>query len=341
MKKFTIISEKRSSLIDLIPLKKPLSLFVEPTNICNFRCAPCVHGAQNTANDLKPLGHMSMTLYEKIISDLVSWPGPSIKLLRLAMLGEPLTNPNFLEMVSLAKKAKIAERIDTFSNGSLLTSDVAEKLVDAGIDSIRFSIYSVIPERHKEVTRSRFSVEKIYQNIKNLRQIRDAKKKSIPYIHVKMFDNYGEENQLFFDLYDGIADEIGLEVVHNATRYSGNDLVKMYYGDGEKKDLADKEFSLSLHKNRIACPRPFMSMAINNIGDCLMCTHDPAKGTSIGNCNEISLQKLWLSKDMFEFRKMHLENRKHENAICANCDWFKIFPETDDVDGFPVEKLRP
>ena len=86
---------------------------------------------------------------------------------------------------------------------------------------------------------------------------------------------------------------------------------------------------------------PFMAMVINNIGDCLMCTHDPVKGTKIGNTYESTLQELWNGENMFQFRKMLLENRKHENRLCANCDWFKLFPEEDNVDGFPVERLRP
>jgi radical SAM protein with 4Fe4S-binding SPASM domain len=84
-----------------------------------------------------------------------------------------------------------------------------------------------------------------------------------------------------------------------------------------------------------------MSMVINNIGDCLMCTHDPAKGTSIGNANESTLQELWNGPEMFEFRRMLLEDRRSDNRICAHCDWFQLFPPEDDVDGFPVERLRP
>jgi len=43
---------------------------------------------------------------------------------------------------------------------------------------------------------------------------------------------------------------------------------------------------------------------------------------------------------LFEFRKMQLEGRLNENKICAKCDWFKLFPQEDCVDGFPIEKLR-
>jgi radical SAM protein with 4Fe4S-binding SPASM domain len=325
----------------MLPLQKPLSLFIEPTNLCNFRCTPCVHGSENTRNDLKPLRHMEMGLYKKVIRELQEWEGPRLKLLRLAMLGEPFVNPEFCEMVRIAKEAKVAERVDTFSNGSLLTGENAAKLVEYGLEMIRFSIYAANNRRHQDVTKTTCSVETIRDNIKRLREMRDAHGKTKPYIFVKMFDTYSAENDRFFEMYRGIADEIGLEKVHNATRYSGNDLVKMYYHDSGKENRANQEYDNGLHKSRIACPRPFMAMVINNIGDCLMCTHDPAKGTKIGNANESTLRELWTGQHMFQFRKMLLEDRKHENRICAHCDWFKLFPKEDDVDGFPVEKLQP
>lgn len=341
MSSFTIISQDRKPLREMLPLKKPLSLFVEPTNLCNFRCTPCVHGSENTRNDLKPLQNMEMNLFRKLIKELQEWKGPKLKLLRLAMLGEPFVNPEFCEMIHIAKEADVAERVDTFSNGSLITEKMSSQIIESGLDAIRFSIYAADNSRHLEVSKTNCTVESIRDNIKLLRSMRDALGKTKPYIFVKMFDTYSEENQKFFDLYQGVADEIGLEKVHNATNYSGNDLVQMYYKDQEKENLANLEYVNSLDKNRIACSRPFIAMVINNIGDCLMCTHDPAKGTKIGNAYESTLQELWTGTNMFNFRKMLLENRKHENQICAKCDWFQLFPEEDNVDGFPVEKLRP
>ena len=45
---------------------------------------------------------------------------------------------------------------------------------------------------------------------------------------------------------------------------------------------------------------------------------------------------------MFEFRKMQLEDRKDENESCRNCAVYLSDHYTlDNVDGFPVEKLRP
>jgi radical SAM protein with 4Fe4S-binding SPASM domain len=340
MSGFKIITGNRTVLRDQLPLKKPFSLYIEPTNMCNFRCTPCAHGSENTRRDLMPFCHMELSLFKKMMDELKGWDGPKLKIMRLAVLGEPLMNPDFCEMVRLAKDTDVAERVDTFLNGSLLTPEIADKLVDYGLDYVRFSIYAATDKRHFEVSRTKVSVEKIRDNIKCLRQIRDAKGKTKPFILVKMFDSFDEDNEIFFNMYQGIADEIGLEKVHNATRYCGNDLISAYYRDKEKVAKTEAAFKTELHTQH-ACPRPFINMVINSAGDCLMCTHDAPKATRIGNVHDQTLRELWKSDAMFEFRKMQLENRNGENRLCRHCDWFRLFPEEDNVDGFPVEKLRP
>jgi radical SAM protein with 4Fe4S-binding SPASM domain len=300
----------------------------------------CVHGAKNTRNDLKPFKEMDMGLYQRIINELQDWPGPRLKLLRLTMLGEPLLNKNLPAMVKLAKEADITECIDFFSNGSILTPELSERLIDAGLDRIRFSLYAIDDKRHRDVTKqNKFTPAVIFDNIKKLRGIRDAKKSRTPYIIVKMFDSYNDENDRFLSMYNGVADETGIEKVHNATRYSGNDLIGMFYNDSELVKKTEDAFDKNL-RGLEACPRPFMALCIDSLGNVLMCTHDAPRHTKIADLNKTTLQDIWFGDALYEFRKMQLEGRLHENKICAKCDWYKVFPQTDSVDGFPVEKLK-
>jgi radical SAM protein with 4Fe4S-binding SPASM domain len=340
-KTFTIISqENRRKLRGMLPLAKPLSLFIETTNLCNFRCTCCGHGNPSTRNDLKPLMNMSMELFTKIISELKDWKGNKLKLLRLAVLGEPFVHPQILEMIKTAKDADIADTVDIFSNGSLLTEEISSKLIEFGLDRIRFSIYSVLPDRHKEVTQTNFDVLKIRDNIKRLRELRDSKSISKPFIFVKAFDTYGEENNVFTEMYKDIADEVDFENVNDATLYNGNNLIKAFFKDREIENKVRTNFKNSLNTHR-ACPRPFMALVINSNGDVLMCTHDYPKATKIDNVRTNRIRDVWEGKELFEFRKMLLEDRRHENRLCKNCDWFKLFPPEDNVDGLPVEMFAP
>lgn len=340
-KNFTIITKNhRRILKDLLPLDKPLAVFIEPTNFCNFRCTPCAHGQEKNRNDLKPFKHMDMELYKKMINELREWEGNKLSLLRLTALGEPLLHPNICEMIKIAKEADVAEKLDLFSNASLLTVDICERFVEYGLDAIRFSIYSVLNQRHKEVTRNDVDVYKIRDNVAMLRKIRDSKGATKPYIFVKMFDTYSSENNEFIDIYKDIADEIGFEKVNDATKYNDSDLIGSYYKNPKDVKRTRDEFQKSLNNHK-ACPRPFMALVICSCGDVVMCTHDAPRATKIGSVYEKSLNEIWNSEELFKFRKMHLTENKHENMLCKNCEWFRLFPPEDNVDGLEVEKFKP
>lgn len=338
---YTIINKKdRRVLRDMLPLVKPLSIFIEPTNICNFRCVCCGHGNERNRNDLKPLMNMDPGLFNKMVVELRAWEGPKLSLLRLAVLGEPFVHPHMLEMIKTAKEADIAEKVDLFSNGSLMNEHISNGLVEYGLDAIRFSIYSVLPEKHKKVTQTNFDLNVIHRNIARLREIRDRKGFSKPYICVKMFDAYGEENDIFVKMYKDIADEVDFENVNDATLYNGTNLIGSFYKDKELEDKIRGRFYRNLH-DHIACPRPFMALVISSNGSVLMCTHDYPRATKIGDANKNTLKEIWESRELFEFRKMHLTGNKDKNMLCRNCDWYRLFPPEDNVDGLSVDMFAP
>ena len=337
-KNFKIISKNRHKLRDLLPLEKPFSLFIEPTNMCNFKCKPCAHGQEKNREDLKPFMHFDYDLYVRLINELKEWKGPKLKLLRLTALGEPFMNPRMCDMIRLAKEADIAERVDLFTNGSLLTEEICEQLVDIGLDYIRISIYSVLPDRHKDVTRSSISIEKIRANVENLYRIREEKGQTKPYMLAKMFETYSFENDVYKAMYKDIVDEVGFEKVHDATQYNDADLIGDFYQDEEKTRRTKEEFKRSLNDIQ-TCPRPFMALVLCANGDVVMCTHDAPRATRVANVKEQSLQEIWNGKELYQFRKMLLTGNKDKNRLCKHCEWYRLFPEEDNVDGFPLEKL--
>jgi len=54
--------------------------------------------------------------------------------------GEPLINKDIPVMVKMAKDAEIAERVEIISNGSLLDKTMSDRLIEAGLDTLRISL---------------------------------------------------------------------------------------------------------------------------------------------------------------------------------------------------------
>lgn len=100
--KKNLVNEHRSKLEDVLPLRTPYSLFIDPCNLCNFKCKFCAMQTTDEELDFKKQ-LMSMELYEKIVDDIASFPD-KLKMLRISQHGEPLLHPELPEMIRYAKQ---------------------------------------------------------------------------------------------------------------------------------------------------------------------------------------------------------------------------------------------
>lgn len=339
MLKYTQLkSTKRQNLIEVLPLSKPFTVLIEPSSMCNFKCIQCFQSIQDDSYFMRNRGNMPIERFRRVIEQLRSWPGPKIKVLKLSLYGEPLVNPDFCEMLRLAREVEVAERIETTTNASLLFSDVAEKIVESQLDYVRVSIYASEQKRHRDVTGSNMDFCRIHENLKVLQKIKKEKGSEKPFVSCKMLDSYGDDNERFIQMYQDVADEVYIDKPHSWIKVDGSDFIKNYY-KGEANDaIADLEKNRT---QRIACPMAFTTMAVRSNGDVAPCCVDFIGGTNLGNADQHSLQEIWNSDPWYEFQKMQLENRKCENYSCSRCDiYLSDYYTRDNIDGFPVEKMR-
>lgn len=341
MIKYTELKKhNRHNLMDIIPLKKPFTLLIEPSNFCNFRCVSCFQSLKGDNYLTQHRGLMDMDLFMKIIDQFQKWDGDKLKVLKLSLYGEPFTNPYFCKMLQIAKEANIAERIETTTNASLLTPAICEKLVKYEIDYIRVSIYGGNQKRYEEVTGcSNADIEQIYNLLKCIQDIKKAMGKDKPFVSAKMLDTYTEENEMFLTKFEDVADEVYIDKPHNWVATEEKSFIGSLYKEEQKEALSkDLEETMS---NRIACPMPFTTMSIRSDGAVSPCCVDWVGGTNIGNINDTNIRDIWNGEEMFQFRKMQLENHRDRNTSCRNCELVENdYYTRDNIDGFPVEKLR-
>lgn len=336
---YTVLkTTNRQNLMDVLPLSKPFTVLIEPSSLCNFRCIQCFQSIKDNSYFTRKRMNMPVERFRRVIDQLTRWPGPKLKVLKLSLYGEPLVNPAFCEMLRLAREADIAERIETTTNASLLTRDIAGKLVKHQLDYVRVSIYASTQERHREITGSALDINRIHENLCILQEVKKTSGSERPFVSCKMLDAYSLENERFFELYRDVADEVFLDKPHSWIKTDGSDFLGNYY-KGRVGEVLDDIESHSTH--RVACPMPFTTMAVRSNGDVSPCCVDFIGGTNLGSVNLYSLQEIWDGERWHDFQKMQLLNRKQENPSCARCDIYLSNHYTrDNIDGFPVEKLR-
>ncbi len=77
-------------------------------------------------------------------------------------LGEPLLHPDIVEMVALAEE--LGARTELITNGLLLDQEMAEGLVQAGLDTLVISVDGASPEAHAGI-RAGADLRLVQQNV--------------------------------------------------------------------------------------------------------------------------------------------------------------------------------
>src|SRR6266496_1059318 len=118
----------------------PKVVFIEVTNRCNLICETCPH----TYFQREPLKSLSLHEFIRIADQF-----PQMKRALLHGIGEPLLNRELPEIIKYLKGRDIEVIIN--SNGTLLTPDWQEKIVESGLDQYRCSIDGAKDETYARI----------------------------------------------------------------------------------------------------------------------------------------------------------------------------------------------
>ncbi|MBI5958151.1 MAG: radical SAM protein [Chloroflexi bacterium] len=137
------------------PLNK---LYIEITTQCNLRCQMCVQRTWNTA-----ASEMSLDTFRRLMDQVHELPAPPI--IHFGGYGEPTFHPNFLDMVRLAKAT--GARVEMTTNGTLLSPEIAEVLLDLELNRLVVSIDGVTPRSYGDI-RVNGSLQQVTTNLRQL-----------------------------------------------------------------------------------------------------------------------------------------------------------------------------
>ena len=316
----------RAPLHSIAPLDHPLVIYLEPTNVCNFRCAMCPTGDTELVKQHRPVGMMPWELWKKIVDDFKAFEKPAENA-HLFKDGESTLHPRFLDMLGYLRDSGVVKRIWIKTNGSKLSPKYNQGLIDNGLDDIGISVEHVTSAGYLERSRVKFDYDKLRENVADL-----YTRTGHPRIYVKI-PSQGlsqEEIDKFYSDWGDRCDFIGVENYHGWSTPELGDFTLGYSGmdtyDGDP--LTDK----------IVCPWTIFSFTVNWNGAASVCPEDWAWKTIIGDASKESVKDIWNGERMFQFRKMHLEGRRADNIACRGCYFMRTLP--DNVDPWREEILQ-
>jgi MoaA/NifB/PqqE/SkfB family radical SAM enzyme len=321
-----IVSTDRHRLEEVIPLKTPYTLAVDPSNICNFKCAFCaVQSKEEKLSFRRQL--MPMELFCKIMDDLTEFPD-KLKVLRVNGQGEPLLNPNFAEMVKYAKQKNVADFVETITNGSMLNPERNQQIIDSGIDRIRISIENITEKGYQEIAGAKVDFESLRANIKDLHE-RSGKCE----IYCKIVDAAvptEEDRKQFFSLFGDICDRIFID--HVIPMWSDFGELNQRLHVGETGVHGQKVQSIRV------CPFPFYSLIVNSDGEVTACCPDWKRKLVLGDLKTESMMEIWNGKKLRTFWKALLGGQKNTYEMCEKCV-LPMYDCNDNIDEYAEEIL--
>ena len=114
------------------------ALDIELSNLCQTSCLMCPRDAIKK----RGLGVMKPETFTRIVKECKKF---RIQNVAFCGLGEPLLNKHIFNYIKLLKQEINGIKISMVTNGVLLTAEIVQKLIIAGIDSISISLQALDP----------------------------------------------------------------------------------------------------------------------------------------------------------------------------------------------------
>lgn len=316
---------QRQILADIVPLPAPFTLFISPTHRCNFRCFYCTHS--KSGEEKRASGFQAVDIAPELVQSLARQAaafGGQIKRVVFTGLGEPLVNQALPDMIRMFRKAGAAQGYEVITNAYLLTREMTDRLLEAGLTYLRVSIQGVSGEAYEKITGVRIDYSRLVEQLRYFYERKGECK-----LYIKTMDESLEseqEKEQFFQTFSPICDKIYIEHLVKA-----QPSMMERYGEHVGSELT---FFREPSEYREVCPYLFYVLQVDSLGNVFPC---PPLGFteefSLGNAAKTSLYDIWHGRGLRKLQMQHLTHARHEHPICGRCENYLCFtPKEDNLD---------
>lgn len=309
------LKEKKDILNELekIRSKNPVIYNIETTNRCNMRCKMCPRTTKMTrkivdidrdtfikiVDQIKPHSKEDWNTWKKYVENKYNIHENDMsenhfflyiisKVIQLHGYGDPLLDKNMPEYVKILKERGFESYFSC--NPANIDMDNTYRMLDCGVNYIKYSIESVDDNVHKQIRGEASNFKESYEKIL---KVLDYKKKNKcdTTIVITMLDLNRKNQKEDFDKL--------LEA------FNGQDVYIYLKSEDCQWYRKDYHGTNSIHWSEI-CKHPWMSMTIKSNGEAAMCMEDFNNEIVLGNVLEQSLYNIWNGEEYKKFREQHM-----------------------------------
>lgn len=294
----------------------PVSIGIDPGNICNLKCPLCPTGSGNLNYKRS---FMDLATFKTVIDKI-----PSLKRISLFNWGEPFLNKEIFEMIKYAKNKKIF--VTVHSNFSLKKdNNFFVNIVQSGLDNLTLSIDGAFQARYEKF-RVGGDLDLVISNIKTLIDVKNQYQSKKPEIIWKYTINQFNEQEI--DVAKKIAAQIGIKFI--TSKVEVHDMPDAFFDTpiterNQQWLPKNQEYIHELSVNR-PCDRLFTSLVVNPDGKVFPCCYLTDENNVFGDLLKDDFQDIW-QNDKFRYSRNLFTNKKHSTkpvkTACSQCNRFK------------------
>ena len=267
----------------------PLHVDLEISAACDLECPMCPRRHADTSG----YGLMDFGLFKRLVDEAAA---NRVFSARLSWRGEVFNHPQFSEFARYIKKNGNIPQVSFLTNGQRMTEEIAQDIVDIGIDYVSFSVDGV--GRMYEIIREPLKFDKLLNSIKMLKEARDRSGKKKPQIRVcGLWPAIAQNPEEYFKIMKPLADKI----VANPLR--------------DYRITKQTKFN-----HNYTCQFLWQRLFVGYDGRVQPCSNSIER-LYIGDANINKLSEIWKGDEINKIRKAHIEGRSDEYFACSQCTY--------------------
>ena len=282
----------------------PTNALIELTNGCNHKCVFC-----KNANQGRTTTYLKKETFEKFIKEASEL---GLREVGLYATGEPFMTKNLDEYISIAKKYNVS-RVYVSTNGALADLETVVKCLEAGLNSIKFSINASNRSDYIKI-HGHDDFDKV---LKNVSEIYHWKKVNNPSLQMLGSCVVLPSKSHIIEEHKALFSEYFEDIVYSLCHSQGGQkfdiplekemLNKIFY---EQDEVNDSDIS--------PCGMVFNRYHLTAEGYLTACCVDYNLNLAYSDLNVEDLKSGWLNSYITKLRQAHLE-KNLENTICNQC----------------------
>lgn len=264
----------------------PRNMMVELSNACNHACIFCPNPHMQRAK-----GRIDDSLLYRVMREAAA---SGVREIGFYTTGDPFIHKGLADFTAFAKSVGFSY-VYISTNGALATPDRARAVIDAGMDSVKFSINAGSRETYRTI-HGRDDWDLVNANLRYIAEYRRAHAPKLRlYITCVVTQPIEHEVAAIRARFEPLVDEICFDPC-----------TPLAWPDQGQ------------HGNPGICHMPFNRLHVTYEGYLTLCCVDFQNYLAVADLNQMSLTEAWHAPAFVDIRRRHLE-RRLSGTLCGRC----------------------